>query len=60
MSLLWLSDALQTIISMSLKVTEEMNTLFMLDVLVESTNSGLDIELGDFANKHEQGGYCGD
>jgi len=45
---------------MSLKIKEELNTLFMLDVLVESTNYGLNIELGVFANKHEEEGYWGD
>ncbi len=54
-----LSDALQTPISMSLKLKEEMNNLLVLDVLVESNDSSLDIELGVFAKKHEQGGYWG-
>ncbi len=54
-----LSDALQIAISMSLKLKEEMNNLLVLDVLVESNDFNLDIELEIFAKKHEQGGYWG-
>jgi hypothetical protein len=44
---------------MSLKLKEEMNNLLVLDVLVEPNDCNLDIELGVFAQKHEQGGYWG-
>jgi hypothetical protein len=54
-----LSDALQIAISMNLKLKEEMNNLLMLDVLVESNYFSLDIDLGVFAKRHEQGGYWG-
>jgi hypothetical protein len=54
-----LSDALQTTISMSLKLKEEMNNFLVLDLLVKSNDFSLDIELGVFAKKHEQGSYWG-
>jgi hypothetical protein len=44
---------------MSLKLKEETSNLLVLDVLVESNDSSLDIELGVFAKKREQGGYWG-